>query len=67
MPTEGKALEACLGSGKHSRKEQMVCDFFEDPDRSSAPVGSREKRTAAYVVSSHVRQALTLRLPVCSY
>lgn len=69
MPTEwtGKALEACLGSGIHSRKEQMVCGFFEDPDRSLAPVGSREKRTVSSMVSSHVRQALTLRLPVCSY
>lgn len=34
MPDEwtGKALEACLGSGIHSCKEQMVCGFFEDPD-----------------------------------
>lgn len=62
MPTEwtDKALEVYLGSGIHSRKGQMVHGSFEDPDRSSTAVGSREKGTATYVVSSHVRQALTL-------
>lgn len=69
MPTKraGKALEVYLGSDIHSRKEQIARGFFEDPDRSSAAFGSREKGVAAYVVPSHVRQALTLRLPVCSY
>jgi hypothetical protein len=62
VPTEwtGKALEVYLGSGIHSRKEQIVRGSFEDPDRSPAAFGSREKGMAAYVVSSHVRQALTL-------
>lgn len=47
MPTKwtGKALEAYLGSGIHC-KGQMVHGSFEDPDRSSTALGSREKGTA---------------------